>query len=109
MIFRASAGVGTPPRDEDIFAMPEMPTNAYIGPIGCFPPKIPTICPPTWNDDPGDEWSTPLGSNTTPSYAHRIGQSTFQTSLPRLNSFSRTVSEKPHAVQAYVSSVESSS
>ena len=38
-----------------------------------------------------------------------MGQSTFQTSLPRLNSFSRTVSEKPQAVQAYVSSVVASS
>lgn len=28
-----------------------------------------------------------------------MGQSTFQTSLPRLNSFSRTVSAKPQAVQ----------
>lgn len=67
MIFRASAGVGTPPLDEDILAMPLMPTKAYIGPIGCSPPKMPTICPPTWNDDPGEEWSTPLGSKTTPS------------------------------------------
>ncbi len=109
MIFSASAGVGTPPREEDIFAMPEMPTKAYMGPIGCLPSKIPTICPPTWKLDPGEEWSTPLGSKITPSYAQRMGQSTFQTSLPRLNSVSRTVSAKPHAVQVYASSVLSSS
>ena len=67
--------------------MPLMPTNAYIGPIGCSPPKTSrTICPPTTNEEPGEEWSTPEGSKTTPSYAQRIGQSTFQTSLPRLNS-----------------------
>lgn len=99
MIFSASAGVGTPPLDDDILAIPLMPTKAYIGPMGCLPPKIPTIWPPTWKLDPGEEWSTPLGSNTTPSYAHRIGQSTFQTSLPRLNSLSATVSEKPQVVQ----------
>ena len=80
--------------------MPLMPTKAYIGPIGCSPPKTsPTICPPTWKDEPGEEWSTPDGSKTTPSYAQRIGQSTFQTSLPRLNSLSRTVSEMPAAAQ----------
>jgi hypothetical protein len=95
--------------DDDIFAIPEIPTKAYMGPMGCCPPKIPTIWPPTWKEDPGDEWSTPLGSKTTPSYAHRIGQSTFQTSLPRLNSLSRTVSEKPQTSQVYVSSVLSSS
>ena len=68
MIFSASAGVGTPPLEEDILAMPEMPTKAYIGPIGCSPPKIgPTICPPTWKDEPGEEWSTPDGSKITPS------------------------------------------
>ncbi len=67
MICSASAGVGTPPLDEDILAMPLMPTKAYIGPIGCLPPKMPTICPPTWNEEPGEEWSTPLGSKTTPS------------------------------------------
>lgn len=71
-----------------------------MGPIGCTPSKMSrTICPPTTNDDPGEEWSTPLGSKITPSYAQRMGQSTFQTSLPRLNSLSRTVSPKPHAVQ----------
>lgn len=100
MIFRASPGVGTPPLEEDIFAIPEMPTNAYIGPIGWTPSKISrTIWPPTTNDEPGEEWSTPLGSKITPSYAQRIGQSTFQTSLPRLNSLSRTVSAKPHSEQ----------
>lgn len=68
MIFSASPGVGTPPLLLDILAMPLMPTKAYMGPMGCLPPKmLPTICPPTWNEDPGEEWSTPLGSNTTPS------------------------------------------
>src|SRR4051794_24893289 len=101
MIFSASPGVGTPPLEEDIFAMPLMPTKAYIGPMGCAPSKTSrTICPPTTNDEPGEEWSTPDGSKITPSYAQRIGQSTFQTSLPRLNSLSRTVSPKPQAVQA---------
>src|SRR3954465_11925248 len=99
MISRASPGVGTPPLLDDIFAMPLMPTNAYIGPIGCSPPKIDTIWPPTWNDEPGNEWSTPDGSKITPSYAQRIGQSTFHTSLPRLNSLSRTVSVWPSRVQ----------
>jgi hypothetical protein len=60
------------------------------------------------SDDPGEEWSTPLGSKITPSYAQRIGQSTFQTSLPRLNSLSFTVSEKPQA-QVYAISVDPSS
>lgn len=67
MIWSASAGVGTPPLLLDILAMPEMPTKAYIGPMGCSPPKSPTIWPPTWKEDPGEEWSTPLGSKTTPS------------------------------------------
>src|SRR5690348_2729971 len=98
MIASASAGVGTPPRELLIFACPVMPTNAYIGPIGCLPPKTSsTISPPTWNDDPGDEWSTPEGSKSTPSYAQRIGQSTFHTSLPLVNSRSSTFSACPHA------------
>lgn len=67
MIFSASAGVGTPPLLEDILAMPLMPTKAYIGPIGCSPPKMCTIWPPTWKDEPGEEWSTPEGSKMTPS------------------------------------------
>ena len=109
MMASASAGVGTAPRELLILAMPLMPTNAYIGPIGWAPPKISaTICPPTTNDEPGDEWSTPDGSKCTPSYAQRIGQSTFQTSLPRLNSLSSTVSVKPSA-HSYVSAVVSSS
>ena len=37
---------------------------------------------PTVNDDPGVAWSMPAGSKSTCSTAHRIGQSTFQTSLP---------------------------
>ncbi len=62
MISSASAGIGTPPRELDIFAMPAMPTNAYIGPMGWTPPKTgPTIWPPTWKDEPGEEWSTPTG------------------------------------------------
>ena len=68
MIFSASAGVGTPPLLEDIFAMPEIPTNAYIGPIGWTPSKTSrTIWPPTTKEEPGEEWSTPLGSKITPS------------------------------------------
>src|SRR2546421_6106827 len=98
MISRASAAVGTPPRELLIFAMPLMPTNAYIGPIGgCAPNTSRMICPPTTYDEPGEVWSTPEGSNTTPSYAQRIGQSTFHTSLPRSYSDSRTVSVCPHA------------
>lgn len=31
-----------------------------------------------------EEWSTPDGSKITPSYAQRMGRSTFQTSFPRL-------------------------
>lgn len=99
MIRRASDAVGTPPLLLDILAMPLMPTKAYMGPMGCLPPKRPTICPPTWKLEPGEEWSTPLGSKTTPSCAQRMGQSTFQTSLPRLNSLRRTVSENSQAVQ----------
>src|SRR5262245_57032470 len=98
MIFRASPAVGTPPFELLIFAMPAMPTNAYIGPIGGSAPNTSrTIWPPTTNDEPGDEWSTPDGSKTTPSYAQRIGQSTFHTSLPRVCWESSTVSECPHS------------
>src|SRR5690606_18037502 len=98
MIRSASDGVGTSPFELLILAMPVMPTNAYIGPIGRSPPNTgPTISPPTTQADPGERWSTPDGSNTTPSYAQRIGQSTFHTSLPRSCSASRTVSPNPHA------------
>src|SRR5215831_18154524 len=109
MISSASDGVGTPPRELLILAMPLIPTNAYIGPIGCGAPNISvTICPPTTKDDPGEEWSTPDGSKTTPSYAHRMGQSTFHTSLPWWCSDSRTVSVCPQT-QVYESSVVASS
>ena len=68
MMPSACAGVGTPPFELLILAMPAMPTNAYIGPIGCVPPKTsPTRRPPTTYDDPGEEWSTPDGSKATPS------------------------------------------
>ena len=98
MISSASDGVGTPPRELLILAIPVMPTNAYIGPIGGGDPNTSeTIWPPTTKDDPGDEWSTPDGSKTTPSYAHRIGQSTFHTSLPWWYSDRRTVSACPQA------------
>src|SRR5262245_31181043 len=98
MITSASTAVGTPPFDELILAMPLMPTKAYMGPIGGSDSKTSrTMNPPTTNEEPGEEWSTPDGSKWTPSYAHRIGQSTFQTSLPLVNSFRCTVSEKPHA------------
>src|SRR5256885_3425771 len=98
MISSASDGVGTPPRELLILAMPVMPTNAYIGPIGGSAPKTSrTIWLPTTYDEPGEEWSTPEGSKTTPSYAQRIGQSTFHTSLPRWWSASRTVSVCPQA------------
>ena len=110
MISSASAAIGTRPLELDIFDIPLMPTNAYIGPIGRSPPKISdTSCPPTTHDDPGEWWSTPAGSNTTPSYTQRIGQSTFHTSLPWWNSDSRTVSACPHEAQVYRSSVVSSS
>jgi hypothetical protein len=89
--------------------MPLTPTNAYIGPIGWSALNTSRmICPPTTNDDPGDVWSTPDGSNTTPSYAHRIGQSTFQTSLPWLYSLKGAVCACPHA-QVNDSTVLSSS
>ena len=98
MMRSASAGIGTPPRELLIFAMPLAPTNAYIGPIGGSAPNTSrTSCDPTMNDDPGDVWSTPDGSNTTPSYAHRIGQSTFQTSLPWLYPVNGAVCAWPHA------------
>src|SRR5215213_1634332 len=96
MICSASRAIGTAPLELLIFAMPLIPTNAYIGPIGGSAPKISrTSWLPTTNDDPGDWWSTPEGSKTTPSCAQRIGQSTFQTSLPRRKSRSSTVSVKP--------------
>src|SRR6185369_2490055 len=98
MISSASAAVGTPPFEELILAMPLMPTKAYMGPIGGSDSKTSrTMNPPTTKDDPGEEWSTPDGSKVTPSYAHRIGQSTFHTSLPLVNSLRYTVSENPHA------------
>ena len=68
MISSASAGVGTRPRELLILAMPVMPTKAYIGPIGGSWEKISlTSWLPTTKEDPGDEWSTPDGSKTTPS------------------------------------------
>lgn len=98
MICRASAAIGTPPLELDILAMPLMPTKAYIGPMGGSAPKISrTSCWPTIHEEPGDWWSTPDGSKSTPLKAQRIGQSTFQTSLPRSNSLSRTVSRLPQA------------
>ena len=45
---------------------------------------------PTVNDEPGVAWSMPAGSKSTCSKAQRIGQSTFQTSLPS-NSVERLV------------------
>ena len=55
MISSASDGVGTLPLELDIFAMPLMPTKAYIGPMGCSPPNISRInSPPTTKDEPGD-------------------------------------------------------
>src|ERR1044071_532845 len=109
MMRSASAGIGTPPFELLILAMPLTPTNAYIGPMGGSAPNTGRmICPPTTNDDPGEVWSTPDGSKVTPSYAHRIGQSTFQTSLPWLYSFNGTVWEGPHA-QVNDSTVVSSS
>jgi hypothetical protein len=82
-ISSASAGVGAPPAELLIFAWPWVPTNAYMKCSGIAPPKISrTSCSPTVKLEPGDEWSTPAGSKVTRSYAQRIGQSTFQTSLP---------------------------
>src|SRR3954467_9792400 len=40
MIVKASAAIGTAPLELLIFAMPLIPTNAYIGPIGGCPPQI---------------------------------------------------------------------
>ncbi|MBD0688368.1 hypothetical protein BG452_00915 [Streptomyces sp. CBMA123] len=78
-----SIGVGTPPFDEDIFAMPLIPTKLYPRYDGGNPSKTSrTSCDPTVNDEPGEEWSTPPASKVTPSKAQRIGQSTFQTSFP---------------------------
>src|SRR5512144_1235288 len=102
MICSASAAIGTPPFELLILAMPLMPTKAYIGPIGGSAPNTSrTSWLPTVKLEPGEEWSTPDGSKSTPLKAQRIGQSTFQTSLPRLNSLSRTVSVCPHT-HAYV-------
>jgi hypothetical protein len=51
-----------------ILAMPVMPTKAYMGPMGgSVPNTLRMTSLPTENDDPGVEWSTPDGSNTTPS------------------------------------------
>ena len=97
MISSASAGVGTPPAraahlrhaadaDEGVHRADRLRRRRR--------PRA-TIWPPTTNDEPGRRWSTPEGSKITPSYAQRIGQSTFQTSLPRLNSVSSTVSVCP--------------
>ena len=48
MMDKASAAVGTPPRELLILAIPLMPTNAYIGPIGGSAPNTSRmICPPT--------------------------------------------------------------
>src|ERR1039458_6450137 len=82
-ISSASAGVGAPPAEPLSFAAPGAPTNEYPKCSGISPPKISdTSSAPTVKLDPGEEWSTPAGSNVTRSYAHRIGQSTFQASFP---------------------------
>ena len=66
-ISSASAGVGAPPAELLIFdEPPAVPTNAYPKCSGISPPKISdTRCPPTVKLDPGEEWSTPAGSNVT--------------------------------------------
>jgi len=57
---------------------------------GWTPSKISrTIWPADDEDEPGEEWSTPEGSKMSPRTPSAMGQSTFQTSLPRLNSLSR--------------------
>ena len=65
-ISSASAGVGAPPREPLSLADPDVPTNAYWKCSGISPPKIAdTSSPPTVKLDPGEEWSTPAGSNVT--------------------------------------------
>src|SRR6478736_6739391 len=86
MTSSASVGIGTPPLLELIFAMPAMPTKAYIGPTGRSQPKIGARSLPTTKLLPGLWWSTPDGSNITCSCPQRIGQSTFHTSLPFVKS-----------------------
>ena len=66
-ISSASSGVGAAPAELLIFDEPPVkPTNAYPKCSGIWPPKISdTRCPPTVKLDPGEEWSTPAGSNVT--------------------------------------------
>ena len=65
-ISSASAGVGAPPREPLILADPLVPTKEYPKCSGISPPKISeTSSPPTVKLDPGEEWSTPAGSNVT--------------------------------------------
>ena len=68
MMPSACAGVGTPPLELLILDMPRMPTNAYIGPIGCCAAE--DVTDEAAADDErraGRAWSTPDGSNATPS------------------------------------------
>src|SRR5215213_878063 len=70
---RASEGVGTAPAELLILAIPVMPTKEYGWYIGGRPPNTgPTICPPTVKLEPGEEWSLPPASKSTPSKAQRI-------------------------------------
>jgi len=66
-ICRASAGVGAPPAEPLILDEPPVvPTKEYPKCSGISPPKISdTSSPPTVKLDPGEEWSTPAGSNVT--------------------------------------------
>ncbi len=64
---------------------------------------------PTVNDEPGVAWSMPAGSKSTCSNAQRIGQSTFQTSLPSFWVARLVTPTNPHDWQVYDRSVVSSS
>src|SRR5580693_6198571 len=97
-ISSASAGVGAPPRDPLNLAAPGAPTKAYPKCSGISPPKIVvTSSSPTVKLDPGEAWSTPAGSNVTCSYAHRIGQSTFQANFPATSAIGTGPTTAPQA------------
>src|SRR4249920_2058860 len=93
----ATCGVALVPADDEIFVRPAMPTKLYSVNDGAFPPKISgAICLPTVKLLPGAAWSSPPGSKSTPSNTHRIGQSTFQTSLALIGPCNANESVYPH-------------
>src|SRR5262249_45708763 len=73
-----------PPAEPDILPpTPASATNEYTIDSGARPPySSATSARPTVKLPVGAWWSSPAGSNETPSCAQRIGQSTFHTSLP---------------------------